>query len=93
MAKGDKPVERIKLKRKDGKNGKGTNRDGSSYEAMHVELGCVWANEKGRSVQLAPDFGITYKGKPIPDSFINIFDATPGSAPKGTQAADVDDDF
>lgn len=75
--KGSFPVERIKLKRKDGKEGVGTNRDGTTYKAMHVEFGAIFENERGKSVALSPGFGITYNGKPVADCFINVFDARP----------------
>lgn len=94
MAASNKPVERIKLKRKDGEKGKGTNRDGEGYEALHVEFGTVWQNERGKSVTLAKDFAITYKGKPIADSFINVFAADDKGSPKGgSRDSDPDDDF
>jgi hypothetical protein len=87
----NRPVERIKLKRKDGKPGVATNRDGDTYEAAQVEFATVWDNGKGKSATLAPGFGITYNGKPVPDSFINIFSADRDGGRK--PAADEDDDF
>jgi hypothetical protein len=92
MGRGNsRPVERIKLKRKDGKPGVATNRDGSTYEAQQVEFATVWDNGKGKSATLAPGFAITYNGKSIPDSFINIFSADKGGSSR--KDADEDDDF
>lgn len=84
------PVERLKMKRKDGKPGTGTNRDGSQYEGTHVEVMAIWQNDRGKSATLAPDFAITYKGKPIADSYLNVFE---GAARKSAQAADDGEDF
>ena len=90
MAKGQGPKYRIKLKRKDGKPGVGTNRDGTTYEAMHVEFGVVWQNDRGMSVTLAPGFEITFNKKPIADSYINVFDAGNQSAASSDDSDDED---
>lgn len=90
MAKGQGPKLRIKLKRKDGKQGTGTNRDGTTYDAMHVEFGVVWQNDRGMSVTLAPGFGITFNGKPIADSYINVFDAEQGGSKRSDDSDDED---
>ena len=103
MASGNGPVDRVKIKRMDGQDGAGTNRDGTPYTAQHVEIGTVWENAKGRSIQLAPGIEITYtpaggktvvvashdKAKRL--SYINVFSA--GGAKRASDDDSDDEDF
>jgi hypothetical protein len=99
MAKGSgsRPVERIKLKRKDGEAAEGQNRDGTPYKATHVEFGAVFENDRGKSVAISPGFAITYKGKVVADStkdspsYVNVFDAA-GGRREEPEAEDEDED-
>ncbi len=94
MAKGSKPVARIKMKRKDGKEGVGLNKDGSTYSAMNVELFAIWDNEGRKSGTLAKGFAVTYNGKPVPDCWFNFYEddgATKGSNRSGDDLEDDDD--
>lgn len=87
---GKGPVFRAKLKRKDGKEGVGTNRDGSTYKAVHIEFMTIWPSDNGFGMNgtLAPGFALTYQGKPVADSYINIF----GAGPKGGTKRASDDE-
>jgi hypothetical protein len=90
MGSGKGPVGRIKMKRKDGKEGVGTNRDGTTYKAMHIEVLTIWDNEGRKGATLCPGFAITYQGKPVPECYLNVFDS---DAPKGKSSDSDDDDF
>lgn len=91
---GNRPVFRVKLKRKDGKQGVGTNRDGSTYKAAHVEFMTIWPSSNGMGMNgtLCPGFAITYQGKPIVDSYINVFDAGNGKSSARGDDGDAEDD-
>lgn len=88
------PAMRIKLKGKNDAQMTATNRDGSTYKGPQVEFITIWDNEGRLGGKLAPDFGITFKGKPVPDHFINIYDernsAESGGSRKGAPADDED---
>ncbi len=92
---GGGPAMRIKLKGKNDAQMTATNRDGTTYKGAQVEFISIWDNDGRLSGRLAPDFGITYKGKPVPEHFINIYDERSGGSdkPKGGRKAAEDDDF
>lgn len=96
------PVERVKLKRKDGSSGVGVNREGGTYEAKQIEFMTVWQNAGGKSGSFAPGFSLYLElpgKKPMKldlgDYFINIFptdDAARGHT-SGDDEPDDDEDF
>lgn len=95
MAKGNPPVGRLKFKRADGAESEGTNRDGSTYTAMQVEVGPVWSRDGRLSVSLSPGFAITYNGKELPKGYLNLFmddGANRGAGPSKPKR-DADDDI
>lgn len=93
---GQGPAIRIKLKAKSG-DMTATNRDGTTYKGSQVEALSIWENDNGMlGGKLAPDFTFCYKGKPVPDCFINVYVERPvgaGAKPKGGRKAADDDDF
>ena len=94
---GNGPVERVKLKRKDGSSGVGVGRDGGTYEAKQIEFMTVWQNAGGKSGTFAPGFSLYLElpgKKPVKldlsEYFINIFPTD--DAPRGGGSTDDEDD-